>query len=314
MNKGTKKVFVGVSCNIEDTVTAPEIVTSKNIISELPSTIAGSSVNVARLLHRLGASVTKLFTTAGDDIYAEFVHKTLTEWGLDYLILPIREATARSIVVVQKGNKNKSTIYGHKPDYISSKVAQGKQVLVDQIDIYQPDFILATGVSPMDIELVEAMFCVNRGIKVFNPSYNLIADAQAFMNLLKMVDMLFVNHEEVCKFLNKPASEFEPTLDIEKFCRIVDVKEVVVTNNSHGAYHCDKDNDYKLLHQPTTPCQVVDPTGAGDAFLAGFIYSRIMGGLTKDSMKLASAVATLNIQKVGGSAIPTDEEIKQLLK
>lgn len=313
MKKGLKKVFVGVSCNIEDTVTAPKIVNSKNIISELPSTIAGSSVNIARLLQCLGSSITKLFTTVGDDIYADFVHKKLTEWGLDYFILPIREATARSIVVVQESDiKNRSTVYGHKPRYIDSKISHGKQTLVEQIGIYQPDFILATGVSPLDVELVEAMFSVNQSLKVFNPGYNLIAETETLMNLLKMVDILFVNHEEVCKFIDKTASEFDPLPDINKFCQAVGVEEVIVTNNSHGAYYGCKSNNYKLLHQPTTTCQVLDSTGAGDAFLAGFIYGRIVDGSPEKSMKIASMVATFNVQKVGGSAIPTSEEIKQI--
>jgi len=54
------------------------------------------------------------------------------------------------------------------------------------------------------------------------------------------------------------------------------------------------------------PTRVVDTTGAGDSFVAGFIAGVVKGWELRDCARLGCAVAALNIQKVGATGgIPT---------
>jgi len=60
---------------------------------------------------------------------------------------------------------------------------------------------------------------------------------------------------------------------------------------------------------------VVDTTGAGDAFDAGFLASRLAGDPLERSLAIANACGGLSARGVGGvDAQPTMEEIVELLQ
>ena len=63
------------------------------------------------------------------------------------------------------------------------------------------------------------------------------------------------------------------------------------------------------------PTEVVDTTGAGDSFVAGFLTGVLKGWDVKSSAELACAVAAMNIRAVGATAgIPTFEEARQFMQ
>ena len=60
--------------------------------------------------------------------------------------------------------------------------------------------------------------------------------------------------------------------------------------------------------------KVVDTTGAGDAFNAGFAAALTEGQNIKDALKFASATAGLSTTKIGtANSMPSREEIDKLL-
>ena len=60
--------------------------------------------------------------------------------------------------------------------------------------------------------------------------------------------------------------------------------------------------DDQLIHTPVFEVDVVDTTGAGDSFAAGFIHAFLAGWPLEDMPLFASAVAALNCQHIGGHA------------
>jgi sugar/nucleoside kinase (ribokinase family) len=66
---------------------------------------------------------------------------------------------------------------------------------------------------------------------------------------------------------------------------------------------------------PAFAVPVVDTTGAGDSFVAGFLAGLLRGWEPERSARLACAAAALNIQRVGATAgMPTIEEATDFLK
>lgn len=66
---------------------------------------------------------------------------------------------------------------------------------------------------------------------------------------------------------------------------------------------------------PAFSVKVVDTTGAGDAFVAGFLAGLLRGWKPERCARLACAAAALNIQKVGATAgMPTYAEAEVFLK
>ncbi|PWM47046.1 MAG: carbohydrate kinase [Clostridiales bacterium] len=93
------------------------------------------------------------------------------------------------------------------------------------------------------------------------------------------------------------------------------VKHVVIKNGKHGAYIREtKDSD--PIYLPTyTKEKVVDTTGAGDSFCAGFLTGLAKGFSFKDCGKLANAVGTFCIMAKGASTgIKSYEEICEYMR
>lgn len=76
-----------------------------------------------------------------------------------------------------------------------------------------------------------------------------------------------------------------------------------VTLGSGGAMLLDGD---RVRHEPARPVQVVDTTGAGDVFRAGFIYALLRGDPPAQILRLACAAAAISCTRLGAiSSVPT---------
>ena len=64
----------------------------------------------------------------------------------------------------------------------------------------------------------------------------------------------------------------------------------------------------KFLHQPVLPVTVVDTTGAGDSFDAGFVYGHLAGWPLERTLGIATACGACSTQAVGGTAAQADLE------
>jgi len=76
------------------------------------------------------------------------------------------------------------------------------------------------------------------------------------------------------------------------------VKEVVITLGSMGSVVYDGESFFTIpAYIPTT--SVVDATGCGDTYMAGYLYQRIKGAAIQEAGEFAAAMATLKIEGSG---------------
>jgi sugar/nucleoside kinase (ribokinase family) len=88
------------------------------------------------------------------------------------------------------------------------------------------------------------------------------------------------------------------------------VKEVVITLGSMGSVIYD---GYQFYDIPSyTPKNVVDVTGCGDTYMAGYLYQRIKNVPVQDAGEFAAAMATLKIES-SGPFTGTGEEVLGVL-
>jgi sugar/nucleoside kinase (ribokinase family) len=78
------------------------------------------------------------------------------------------------------------------------------------------------------------------------------------------------------------------------------VPVVVVTCGSDGAIAIDSATG-ELVHEPAVPVAALDPTGAGDVFMAGFILGTLRGWPLGRRVAFANLTASLSVQHFGGS-------------
>jgi sulfofructose kinase len=124
--------------------------------------------------------------------------------------------------------------------------------------------------------------------------------------MLSMVDLLLFNQLGSAKL---PFGETH-----EERARILAHKTggiVCLTLGDKGAVTVYKDT---ILHTPIFEVDVVDTTGAGDSFAAGFIHAFLAGWPLENMAVFASAVAALNCQHIGGHThAPTLREVVDFL-
>jgi len=89
------------------------------------------------------------------------------------------------------------------------------------------------------------------------------------------------------------------------------VKIVAVKLGGRGCYVTD---GKESLHVEAFKVKIVDTTGAGDAFCAGFLYGLLKNKSLKECARLGNFVASRCIMKMGARAgLPRLEELKSLL-
>ena len=101
--------------------------------------------------------------------------------------------------------------------------------------------------------------------------------------------------------------------DMARFLRERGVQNVVIKLGAEGCYVLPKGAEGFVVE--AFPVQPVDTTGAGDAFVAGFLTGLLRGWDARGSARLGCAVAALNIRAVGATAgIPTFDEAMHFME
>jgi len=131
-------------------------------------------------------------------------------------------------------------------------------------------------------------------------------------SLIKRVDFLKLSEEEAEWLFN--------TSDAGAIAhRLAEVEGVLVTAGEQGCGYCLGENEGRL---PGFPVPVVDTTGAGDSFVAGFLHQVNHLGIqnltkpeiAKRAVSYASAVGALTTTKPGAiAAQPTAAEVEAFL-
>lgn len=87
---------------------------------------------------------------------------------------------------------------------------------------------------------------------------------------------------------------------------------VVVTDGSAGCYFHSED---EAFHQPAYGVPVVDSTGAGDVFHAGFIYGLLAAWDMRKTLRFAAWAGAAACREIGGrKGIPSYESVQQFIR
>ena len=113
-----------------------------------------------------------------------------------------------------------------------------------------------------------------------------------FLNLVKnKLDITFANEQEITSLIN--AKNFEEVISyakqLEKIIVITRGEKGSIAIHNNDVTECDSKKDLK----------VVDLTGAGDLFAAGFLHGYIRNLGTKESLKKGTELSSKIIQRIG---------------
>lgn len=131
---------------------------------------------------------------------------------------------------------------------------------------------------------------------------------ESFLNLIKNgVDILFCNEEEILMLFETKSPE-----DAFEKCRNL-AEIVVITRGDKGAVAVAGDTLFEIPAEPIS--KVVDTTGAGDLFAAGFLTGYAQGRSIYDCLQMGALAASEIISHYGARPeTPLEQLIAQKVK
>ena len=257
----------------------------------------GKGANQAIALAKLDIP-TLMLGKVGKDVLSDFALSSLQESGVD----------TTGIAKSQKNSTGSASIWVNAQGQNSIVIYPGANGEVDEDFIIRHEkffddafWLLTQFEVPLKSILLALKFAKKYGLKtVMDP-----APVKKINNddIWGLVDYLLPNEIEL--------RELTHTEDVLKGIHILKaqgVKEVIVKLGKQGAVCEDKG---KLVALPAIPVeQRVDTTGAGDCFIAGFLYGMIQQSDISQAIKIANLTASYSIQKKGAAiSFPRKSEI-----
>ena len=135
--------------------------------------------------------------------------------------------------------------------------------------------------------------------------------------LLQAADLFLPNLEEARRITRRTAA---PAAASELIRRATDGRDpgrtftLAVKHGAGGAVAMRGAWEYEVAEASVLPVDVVDTTGAGDSFDAGFLYGTLAGWSLRDTLELGVACGSLSVTGIGGTtAQPTLEQARAAL-
>ncbi len=260
------------------------------LISKVVEEFGGTGGNIAYNLSLFGISP-KLLAAAGTDFprYKE----RLEALGID----------TSSVIVSDELPTAGAYIMSDMKDNQITAFAPGAGSLAYPEPFDLSD-ISVTLVSPTSVEDMTAVPAAAKAAGIpyfFDPGQQTSAlSAAQLRESIEGADALFVNDYELAMVIEKTGWNEDELL--------ARVRLLVVTLGSEGSRLVTKDGEVRIA---PVPASLLDPTGAGDAYRAGFIAGHQKGLSDTASAKIASVIAAYAVESHGTQAhAPSREEMK----
>jgi fructokinase len=288
---------------------------------ELPFTArpGGAPANVAVAAARLG-SETAFVGSVGEDLFGDLILRTLEAEGVDTSAVRRCEPPTRtSIAFVEVSGGDRSfTFYRSDP---------AADELLSPEDVSEEVLSGASFVNFGSIPLIKdpARSAIHRAVELAEELDVLVAFDVNFREHLwestetarEVVDPL-LDRSRIVKLSDDEISPLLGTQRAEEAARILldrGVALVFVSLGPEGALYATKDYSGEV---PPFEVEVVDPTGAGDAFLAAALVRLSEGGWDEETVREAArrgtAAGAIACTDYGAMrALPTKDELKRFI-
>ena len=258
-------------------------------------TSGGSAANTAAGVASLGGTAAYFGKVSNDYLGGVFAHD-IKAVGVDFANNPLDgdPATARSMIfVTPDGERSMNTYLGAcvelSPDDIDSDMVADASITYFEGYLWDPPLAkdairLAAEIAHQNGRQVAMTlsdsFCVDR--------YR-----EEFLNLMRSrtVDIVFANEAEL-KSLYQTSSFEEGIKAIREDCALG-----IVTRGEAGSVVVTYEKTHVVEAIPVK--ELVDTTGAGDLYAAGFLFGMTHGMSEQDCARLGGLAATEVIQQIG---------------
>lgn len=247
---------------------------SKILIRKLELATGGGGTNCAVALARLGLK-TAYLGKIGDDGNGEYVVRQLAGEQVDF-IGPREGNTGTSIIL---------NSFTHDRTILAYKGANNN-LRPDEIKPFDTHWVYLASMLETSFDTVVDLICRHDFRVAFNPSnYQAELGYKALAKLIDRVEILVMNLEEACKFLGLDYRKPPVATTLLQEMAKLPPRIFVITDGSEGVHVYDREFYYRGL--PAPDLQVVEATGAGDAFASTFTAACVLGEPVERAIHLA---------------------------
>jgi ribokinase len=271
--------------------------------AELSTHNGGKGANQAAAAARLGASVTFL-GRVGDDEFGEPLVRALQEKGIDTSLVErvSGRSTGAAFITVTPDGENAITVAPganrsltpEDADAASEKVRDAR-VLVAQMEI------------PVETVLRAVEVAAAGGTRAL---VNLAPTFEVPRELLERLDPLVVNEHEAAFLLGATVEGVEGALSAAPELLSLGPHSAVITVGEAGAVFASGES---TGHLPAPRVDVVDTTGAGDAFVGALAARLARDASLEEAVAYAVRAGAAAVTKEGAQgALPTPDVVETL--
>lgn len=300
MGKNSERILVAGTINTDLVVRTRRAPEAGETVTGTSFAIfgGGKGANQAVAAARAGGAVAMLSGTA-DDHFGRQRRADLAGENIstDTVITTDRAASGVALITVEESGQNR----------IAYVPGAGWEVrpadALAALDTWRPTYVLSTLELPR--ATLETLFetARSRGITLICNATPEPADGR---ELIRQVDILIVNEQEAMELAG--AVSERPWSEIAAELTELGPRMIILTLGADGALVHEDGQSYTC---PTIPVEVVDTTGAGDAFCGALTAFLAAGKSMRDATALAVLAASLSVERPGAQpSIATLTEIE----
>ncbi|MBV1708450.1 MAG: winged helix-turn-helix transcriptional regulator [Erysipelothrix sp.] len=276
-------------------------------IGEVKVSLGGVGRNIAENCARLNIT-TRLISVIGDDLYGQQMLKHAQSIGLhmqDCVILPQTSTSTYLSILDESHDLAVSINHMDTIEFLTVENLKAKRSLIEHAQLC----VLDTNLSESVLKFLLTSF----------PNTIFFVDPVSGTKALKLQPYLQRIHTLKPNLLEaKMLSSIEenlPSLDV--LAKSLKAQRVFISLGSQGVYVLE---GRRHIHLQSPPVDVINATGAGDAFMAGLVYAYLKGMNIEDTAWIAmgasrlalSHIDTINPNLCEELLLKTTEEIRNV--
>ena len=263
----------------------------------------GTSFYFSYAINQLPKDVTFSLVTAMDPTEKEPVEKMLKA-GIDVSMNASRNTVFFENIYGENQNERKQRVLAkadpftiQQLEHVDAKVFHLGSLLADDFPTEVVEYLSRKGRVSID---VQGYLREVRDEKVYP------IDWKEKLKVLKHTYYLKVNETEM-----ETITGLKDAHEAAKLIHAWGVTEVIITLGSEGSLVYVDDKFYEIPAYP--PHEVVDATGCGDTYSAGYLYKRLQGATPTDAGQFAAAMCTIKLEH-NGPFNRSIEDVEKIIK
>ena len=266
----------------------------------------GKGSNQAVAAAKAGAK-TFFISKIGDDQFGSMAKKIYDEAGVDYskVIISKEHATGAAGILINKKGQNAINVVTGAGGALTNGDIDNALSTITTSSVFLTNLEVPTEVVCHALKIAKS----NNVPTILNPA----PASEINKDIFPLIDYFTPNETEASFYVNHKVENEEDAKKASQQLLQLGIKNVIITLGDKGAYFANNEESFHF-NAMNLGEKVVDTTGAGDAFNAGFAVALTEDKNINDSIKFANITAGLSTTKIGtAKSMPLRSEIDNLL-